>query len=491
VHFAEEMDIVDQFLNNLNLDTMQHIENQPHTVIYQRRLRQIFYDAATAENLAGRVDAAVTVDQFKRAFERAIVADSYNGGHDALCTPLCFRVGKVLTHFNQKEWADEANELCTNFFECISLIFPLDHNQMLQPMVISTMSKFIHHEEDRLKVVLSELLKYARARCFRIIPPLPVVSIEDILWDPIVRTPMDNLMARTGLVNVYGPRGSGKTTRVLGMIHELPLDVDACYIDLKEALNETDMMIRVAGQLAFNYSVYEDMYERNFERVIDMMNFSRHGHGHTPVIVLDGIDNHVVPPKKGAARNAALAVQNKLYAGLRRIVSMLNRHLKTLCLVIISTHPIPPDDLEYPPRISTSSVRIGELPVHLAQALASQFHPAGVSDLRKAGKNYAGTMVVLGEHQSFIGIRSVAKLRKNKATYSHVDYQNTVCEDIAISLTKLETQCALNLWRGMTHFDMGMGWVLCRKAFRGNFSANKIKSNVFRFVISFLVCLFV
>jgi hypothetical protein len=448
---------------------VQQVENQPHTVIQQRRLRQIFFDAATFENSSGRVDGAITTDQFRRGFERAIEKDAINSGFDEMSTPECFRAR--FHHIHPAEWVEELQTLCGQLFESITLIMPLDSNRLLQPATIALASKFIHHEEFNLKIVLQQLVRHAASGCFRIMAPLPVSSLEDIMWDvPLVKAPLDDVIARNGFVNVYGPRGAGKTTRILGLLHELPPDVDVCYVDLKDALNETEMLLRMASQLGFPYSVYDDMYGEALCKQLDNMNFNKHGR--SPVFVLDGFDNHVIQvKKKTAALSETSVAQNNLLAGIARIISLVERYLLRMCTVLVSTHPISADDIGLPPKINVVSIRIGELPVQLAQILAAHYHPSGMSDLRKAAKNHAGTMVQMGEHHSFIGIRSVAKLRKgNKTTYNHIEYNNTLCEDIAISLTKLETQCAIHLWRGMTPFDMGMGWVLCKKAFSGMLS---------------------
>lgn len=162
-------------------------------------------------------------------------------------------------------------------------------------------AKAVRHipEEETLHGAVKSIVSLGVKMCIRNIPP-PVRVLSRVAWNGTEKAQMRLLLTYRGWVGVIGPRGSGKTTRLLDVVHSLPKDRDAVWVNLAGVTRCEDVRHRVASQLLLRDADSSRDFERKLRSLFESL---REG----SVVVFDNIPDQIVASSRGMVAGSIAA----------------------------------------------------------------------------------------------------------------------------------------------------------------------------------------
>lgn len=340
-----------------------------------------------------------------------------------------------------------AGAITTGFIDILSSaattdrpLVKVDEEGFVDLVEFAKLTRHVTSNMKNLADVIKLLMVTASKDALRIMPPPPT---DEIFWDEgqmesMIRTLNTNI----GFCIVNGPALSGKSARVLGLCHRLPVDRDCVWIDLFKTSNDMEIISRACSQLHLKDCVGKPDFIRVFRSFLSTLNKKS-------VIVIDNID--------GEDENESKTVVDCF---ISMLLPVLGDYSSKFCIVLISRL-----SFRMSPFKAAQRIDIGPLDKLARFEMATVNCPEDPVAMIAVSGGLAGGMSVAQRRCSLETLRIVASELSNPL------FQNeslVIQEALANDLTSDERLCAACLIKNITPFNEGMAWFVCKEAFHNN-----------------------
>ena len=342
-----------------------------------------------------------------------------------------------------KKTIHEDKERCHSYINKLASMmdgFVLTLESKLGPVEVARISRHIPYDEMNILVVLELVVVFMSNHCIRLIPP-KLCPDKDIYWDGERLPQLLDILSHGGILNIHGPEGSGKSSRMLSVVHNLPYERDVLWVDCHHANTDAEFTSRVVSQLFLQDSFHDDSFKTALFTIVQPL---RPG----SVLVLDGFGS---------------STTDGLRHFLHKVIDAVTPLFAGLCLVFVSHTALGNELKSYG---EYHSVTWSRMYSETAEKLACQLYPADPNSLISASEFQAGSLVRLSKYCSLRALRSLAKAAKDGLNKTNLD--RIYYSDLSMDMTMDEGLLACILLRGIAAFDYSLAWALSKRAFKGD-----------------------
>lgn len=266
-----------------------------------------------------------------------------------------------------------------------------------------------------------------------------------------------------------GTRYAGKTTRVLDVIHDLPLDRDVLWVDLTNAFSQVEVVSRIICQLGIRDCFSQDDFQAHFGRLLDSLK-------DRSVVVFDNFPEVVSALLDEGDRTDE---EDDFSSSFRPVIPTLLEREKRLHVIVVGTKKVKIGGRGA--ALYRNEIFFSTLTPENAELLAQDIFPFDADTLKIAGRCLAGEMARLARFSHIEGLRKLKGIVLRGFFFSHgalvegnhhsssrvllKECRDSLARDLAFELGPDEALCASCLLKGTAPFDAGLGWSLCKKAF--------------------------
>lgn len=398
--FLSDLDVFNKYASSLRTSAEILVLNQPQNVIKSNIIKQ-FWTSKIGPN---QTVALATFCSLLSEYLSETGAQDPEGTANNMKTALKIQLGI-------KD---------TDYLECLDV------------------AKLVRYIEPSDSSVFAKVIDMSTTRCKRILPPAPTVEIT---WDQSIQGELTKLTSTRGWANLYGPKYSGKSTRLLSVMHSFGGEKDVLWIDFSKAQTEMEFVSRFTSQLYLRNSVFKEDIVKS---VRDLLRSLRAG----SIVVFDNIDDSDVESK----------VMSSFKSFTTNMANLVAEFEAKLCIIVVSTVSLNTFGL------FTQKLVMTPLSDEAATSLASALLPVDPDSLKKAGANLPGLMSILAQTSSLGTIREVCRSWDAKPG-DLAAVEAVIAEGNANELTNEESLCASCLLRGLAPFDASVGWDLSKTVF--------------------------